>query len=182
MWGSGLPGCPRDPLKSTGPAPDINSHQKSAPERNSKAISRRFPVGSKNHVLKTQVCPASGQAWKNIHKFIAVFLVDRRSLSSALPGYLTAPAMVHRCTSRLGTPGPSIMLSEGLKDLEGPRPAGNRRSPGFEPGNRPQDPLRSTGRTPDINLHQKSAPETNSKAISRRFPAGQRNHVLKTQV
>jgi len=29
------------------------------------------------------------------------------------------------------------------------------------------DPLRSTGRTPDINLHLKSAPETNSKAISR---------------
>ena len=27
----------------------------------------------------------------------------------------------------MGTPGPSIMLPEGLKDLEGPRPAGTRR-------------------------------------------------------
>ena len=38
--------------------------------------------------------------------------------------------------------------------------------PGFWPGDRPRDPLRSTGCTPDVNLHQKSAPETNSKAIS----------------
>ena len=37
---------------------------------------------------------------------------------------------------------------------------------GFSPEIDPRDPLRSTGRTPDINLHQRSAPETNSKAIS----------------
>ena len=30
-------------------------------------------------------------------------------------------------------------------------------------------------------MHQKSAPKTNSKAISLRFPVGQHNHVLKTQ-
>ena len=33
----------------------------------------------------------------------------------------------------------------------------------------PQDPLRSTGPAPHINLHKKSAPETNSNAISREF-------------
>ena len=32
--------CPRDPLRSTGPAPHTNLHKKSAPEANSKAISR----------------------------------------------------------------------------------------------------------------------------------------------
>ena len=37
---------------------------------------------------------------------------------------------------------------------------------GFSPEIRPLDPLRSTGHPPDINLHQKSAPETNSEAIS----------------
>ena len=31
----------------------------------------------------------------------------------------------------------------------------------------PRDPPRSTGPAPHINLHKKSAPETNSKAISR---------------
>ena len=55
------------------------------------------------------------------------------------------------------------MLPEGLKDLEGPRPAGNRRSPGLGRKST-RDPLKSTGRPPDINLHQKSAPETNSNA------------------
>ena len=34
------------------------------------------------------------------------------------------------------------------------------------PGNRPRAPLRSTGRPPDINLHQNSTPETNSNALS----------------
>ena len=38
--GSGRPRGPRDPLRSTGPAPHVNSHKKSAPETNSKAISR----------------------------------------------------------------------------------------------------------------------------------------------
>ena len=40
--GSGLPRGPRDPLRSTGPAPHINLHKKSAPETNSNAISRGF--------------------------------------------------------------------------------------------------------------------------------------------
>ena len=39
-------------------------------------------------------------------------------------------------------------------------------SENYSLGNRPRDPLRSTGRSPDINLQQKSAPGTNSKAIS----------------
>ena len=39
----------------------------------------------------------------------------------------------------------------------------------------PRDPLRSTGRPPDINLHQKSAPEINSKATSW-WPRGQSIH------
>ena len=38
--GLGGPGAPRDPLRSTEPAPDINLHEKTAPETNSKAISR----------------------------------------------------------------------------------------------------------------------------------------------
>ena len=37
-------------------------------------------------------------------------------------------------------------------------------------------------RRPILRPFQKSAPETNSKAISLRFPVGQQNHVLKTQV
>jgi len=39
-------------------------------------------------------------------------------------------------------------------------------SPEIDPGT----PPRSTGRLPDINVHQKSAPETNSKAISQKNP------------
>ena len=42
FWGSGPPRGPRDPLRSTGPAPHINLHKKSAPKANSKAISRVF--------------------------------------------------------------------------------------------------------------------------------------------
>ena len=38
------PRGPRDPLRSTGPAPHINLHQKSTPETNSKAISRGFLI------------------------------------------------------------------------------------------------------------------------------------------
>ena len=53
---------------------------------------------------------------------------------------------------------------------KGPRgPLKRAGFPMFLPGNRPRDPLRSTGRPPHINLHQKSAPETNSKAISCEF-------------
>ena len=37
---------------------------------------------------------------------------------------------------------------------------------GFSPEIDPGTPLRWTGRPPDMNLHLKSAPETNSKAIS----------------
>ena len=40
--GSGRPRGPRDPLGSTGPAPHINLHKKSAPETNSKAIWRGY--------------------------------------------------------------------------------------------------------------------------------------------
>ena len=40
--------------------------------------------------------------------------------------------------------------------------------PGLQPGDRPRDPPRSPGLARDINLHQKSTPETNSKAISSR--------------
>jgi len=43
--GSGRPRGPRDPLRSTGPAPHSNLHKKSAPETNSKAISRGFCRG-----------------------------------------------------------------------------------------------------------------------------------------
>ena len=42
--GLGCPGGPRDPLRSTGPAPHTNVHEKSAPETNSNAISRRFII------------------------------------------------------------------------------------------------------------------------------------------
>jgi len=38
--------------------------------------------------------------------------------------------------------------------------------PGFSAENRPRDPPRSPGPAPHINLHQKSAPQTNSKAVS----------------
>ena len=64
------------------------------------------------------------------------------------------------------TTGPSTMLPEGLKELEGPRPAGNRRFPVFLAGNRPRDPLRSPGLARNSNFHEKSAPATNSNAIS----------------
>ena len=47
FWGLGGRNRTRDPLRSTGPAPHINLHRKSAPETNSKATSRRFPVGRK---------------------------------------------------------------------------------------------------------------------------------------
>jgi len=42
FWSLGCRSRPRDPLRSTKPAPHINLHKKSAPETNSKAISRRF--------------------------------------------------------------------------------------------------------------------------------------------
>ena len=43
--------------------------------------------------------------------------------------------------------------------------------------NRTQDPLRSTGPAPYINLHKKSAPETNSNAISLVFFTGSRENI-----
>ena len=54
FWWSGRHRGPRYPLRSTGPAPHINLHKKSAPETNSKAISRRFPVGQKIIYQKPQ--------------------------------------------------------------------------------------------------------------------------------
>ena len=74
--------------------------------------------------------------------------------------------------------GPGVLLKGPGVLLKGPGELFGRLEiadfGGLGGRNRPRDPLRSTGPAPHINLHQKSAPETNSKATSRRFPVGQK--------
>ena len=80
----------------------------------------------------------------------------------------------HRGTSRLGTPGPSIMLPEGLKDLEGPRPAGDRRSPWFS-GHR----TTKQHRRPSLRPFQYKPRDTHVRDKFLAQEAGPLNHLLK---
>ena len=65
FWWSGRPRGPRDPLRSTGPAPRVNLHKKSAPETNSKAISRRSPAGQKVYIQNPGVRNSRGNQIKS---------------------------------------------------------------------------------------------------------------------
>ena len=59
--GSGRPRGPRDPLRSTEPAPHIHFHEKSAPKNNSKAISRGFSKGALSDLMENRSFWGSGR-------------------------------------------------------------------------------------------------------------------------
>ena len=79
------------------------------------------------------------------------------------PPYDDDDAPCFACSLRLLVSRTGVLLKDSVVFLTDPGVF--LKNPGV-PGNRPRDPLRSTGRARETNLHQTSAPETNSKAVS----------------
>jgi len=108
------------------------------------------------------------------HRAIHVFLRSSGSVQGCLGECLGAAAPREKFLERVllfrrldsQRPPPERRYDHSNTERGGKHQNFRAGFPGVEPGNRPRDPLGSTGRPPDVNLHQKSAAGTNSKAIS----------------